>query len=46
MKIAKKKYEACIERYEHIFIMMDDLLEQERSRMESINPRTYTQVMT
>ena len=42
MKIAKKKYEACIERYEHIFMMMEGLLERERSRMESINPCTYT----
>ena len=42
MEMAKKKYEACVECYEHIFIMMDGLLERERSRMESINPRTYT----
>ena len=42
MEMAKKKYEACVERYEHIFIMMDCLLERERSRLESINPRTYT----
>ena len=42
MEMAKKKYEACIERYEYIFIMMDGLLERERSRMESINSRTYT----
>ena len=42
MEMAQKKYEACIEHYEHIFIMMDDLLEWERSRTESINPRTYT----
>ena len=42
MEMAKKKYDACIECYEHIFIMMDGLLEQERSRMESINPCTYT----
>ena len=42
MEIAKRKYEACVEHYEHIFIMKDGLLEQERLRMESINPRTYT----
>ena len=42
MEMAKKKYEACVERYEHIFIMMDGLLGRERSRMESINPHTYT----
>ena len=42
MEMAKKKYEACIERYEHIFTMMDGLLERERSRMESINPRIYS----
>ena len=42
MEMAKKKYDACVERYEHIFILMDGLLERERSRMESINPRTYT----
>ena len=42
MEMAKKKYEACVERYEHIFIMMDGLLEWERSRMESINLCTYT----
>ena len=42
MQMANKKYEACIERYEHIFIMMDGLLERERARMESINPHTYT----
>ena len=41
MEMAKKKYEACIEGYEHIFIMMDGLLEWERSRIESINPRIY-----
>ena len=27
MQMANKKYEACIEHYEHIFIMMDGLLE-------------------
>ena len=42
MEMANKKYEACVERYEHIFIMMDGLLEWERARMESINPCTYT----
>ena len=42
MEMAKKNYEACVERYEHIFIMMDGLLERERSRTESINPRTYS----
>ena len=42
MEMANKKYEACVEHYEHIFIMMDGLSEQERARMESINPRTYT----
>ena len=40
MDMAKKKYEACVEHYEHIFIMMDGLLERERSRMESIDPCT------
>ena len=40
MEMANKKYEACIEHYEHIFIMMDGLLERERARMESINPHT------
>ena len=42
MEMAKKKYEACIGHYEHIFIMMDGLLERERSRMESVNPCTFT----
>ena len=42
MEMAKKKYGACVERYEHIFITMDGLLERERSRMESINPCTCT----
>ena len=42
MEMATKKYEACVERYEHILIMMDGLLERERSRMESVNPRTYS----
>ena len=42
MDMAKKKYEACVERYEHIFLTMDGLLEQERSRMESIDPRTHS----
>ena len=42
MEMAKKKYEACVERYEHIFIMMDGLLELKKSRIKSINPRTYT----
>ena len=42
MEMTKKKYDACVEHYEHIFIMMDGLLERERSRMGSINPRTYT----
>ena len=42
MDMAQKNYEACVERYEHIFIMMDRLLEREISRIESINPRTYT----
>ena len=27
MQMAKKKYDVCVERYEHIFIMMDGLLE-------------------
>ena len=36
MEMAKKKYEACVKRYEHILIMMDGLLERKRSRMESI----------
>ena len=30
MEMAKKKYEACVERYKHIFIKMDGLLERER----------------
>ena len=30
MEMAKKKYEACVERYKHIFIMINGLLEQER----------------
>ena len=42
MEMAKKKYEACVERYEHIFVMMGGLLKRERSRMESISPRTYS----
>ena len=42
MEMAKKKCEACVERYENIFIMMDGLLELKKSRIKSINPRTYT----
>ena len=42
MDMAKKKYEVCVEHYEHIFLTMDGLLERERSRMESIDPRTYS----
>ena len=42
MEMAKKKYEACVEHYEHIFIMMDRLLEREISRIELINPHIYT----
>ena len=39
--MAKKKYEACVEYYEHIFIMMDGLLERERSMMDAKNQSWY-----
>ena len=42
MEIAEKKYAACIDRYDHIFMALSIELDCDRTKLERIVLRTYT----
>ena len=42
LEIAEKKYAACIDRYEHIFVVLGLAIDCEQARLDGIDQRTYT----
>ena len=42
LEIAEKRYAACIDRYEHIFVVLGLAIDREQARLDGIDQRTYT----